>query len=1317
MSQKSHSSDKSKRSNNKSKRSNNNTKPSQNESSNSVTTSILEQIKNDNFGGNNKKLDPPSLTGYHSRRRASNDDSNDNDEGNDSLGDISGFLGYKKSHSSIGLHRKHSRGSSSYNHVGGGRKGRDAPSIASRSTIVSQDSSILSRLRNKFTTSKNNKPSTNTQRGRGGRSNYNPYPNTTSHQSISASTISRTSTKHTYATKSTAKTWQTSETLFHNKTILQIAKYYISLPFRYRSVMSIVSVVSIGILVLLNYVILMKHRVNQVGGRVEVRSDYAGVHDVNDVSDNVWMDQQRQQQVDQFEQQQEIMSGNFDNNNKQREAMQSIRGARSNEQLSGLENDSGSGVVIQQKRVKELGPSIFQLDRLYLKQKSAIIEPDKDDSTSSSSSSSTLYTLKDSALYTNLQALQDIDTTIESNALSNSKSYTSQQQQPNPKCSRLFIYMPDYFAEHGHGSQINTYIMAITASTYMDRSMLLLEYPILEGNKYASGSQFGCPIDAFHEAMGINVQIGEPSSSNAQWSIRNDFPLGYSRLIYQPSYLTNGCSIPKNCRSVSDNAGDGTTTYDYADWVKLYQHDSQNPDGTYNEITCTNLDGSTSNVIITSGGKIRKYFRTLDVRGQLEAAAAYFPTVDTYTVDVAKQWAMNMGASSDEAEIFTTITDRQQIWDYILGLLNKAGFMMLQPWIARDTGLFLRSFDLPLDYEYSAIHVRRGDKLISEARGEVERYWKSQGYTDMDNLPFDYVPFAHYLSMWDGSEVCQTNQVTGELEVMKHNVYIATDDPIVIKQEIDNLDAPHLNENTVLWNDCHELTFYFNPTNEVSAFHLNGDGEKPSEESAENDNCFARYHRNIASIADMMILSKAKTFIGEYNSNWGRVIRTMRVRMNKDIVPGSNDYTRTLDTRIAWADQGITAPDKVQYKLHKTPIKPIEVAEPDPIHDTADQNNVEPIKHDIKDQINVEPMSVCGRMSPIPHEEDVRVMNKYALECASRNRGKPKDTSLLLLEGSKTYGRTGNNLIEFLHALQYAKDKNVVVGIMQGSWALHAITQMWMAIQDNEGNSRHSSDRVKAVLEWIESFEKAFCLNVVQEEDLDQYKEIVRMETRDLFVFQHDVKIGGIDEYVEFQTYNIRTLFRSYNKGVGINMRSRPVRDMCSVLDAMFGDNKDSAMYSVIHSRSLEGPPGERLLARVAQFSGCDPKAALDMEPEYIKAILKPLGMLDHPIIFITDNQRPEILEKLQADPEIAPQIQLVPEEASWVGGDMSVAIMSTVFIGNPASTFSGFIAKSRIALGFDTNYLFRRKTDEGDWIDVGDQLSIFDKKIMRSMA
>eukprot|EP00580_Thalassiosira_gravida_P008657 CAMPEP_0201627596 /NCGR_PEP_ID=MMETSP0493-20130528/2746_1 /ASSEMBLY_ACC=CAM_ASM_000838 /TAXON_ID=420259 /ORGANISM="Thalassiosira gravida, Strain GMp14c1" /LENGTH=62 /DNA_ID=CAMNT_0048098097 /DNA_START=1 /DNA_END=186 /DNA_ORIENTATION=+ len=62
-------------------------------------------------------------------------------------------------------------------------------------------------------------------------------------------------------------------------------------------------------------------------------------------------------------------------------------------------------------------------------------------------------------------------------------------------------------------------------------------------------------------------------------------------------------------------------------------------------------------------------------------------------------------------------------------------------------------------------------------------------------------------------------------------------------------------------------------------------------------------------------------------------------------------------------------------------------------------------------------------------------------------------------------------------------------------------------------------------------------------------------------------------------------------------------------------------MYSVIHSRSLEGEPGLRLLGNLAHRSGCDPVAALEMKPDYIKAILKPLGMMKHPIVFITDGQ------------------------------------------------------------------------------------------------
>jgi hypothetical protein len=51
------------------------------------------------------------------------------------------------------------------------------------------------------------------------------------------------------------------------------------------------------------------------------------------------------------------------------------------------------------------------------------------------------------------------------------------------------------------------------------------------------------------------------------------------------------------------------------------------------------------------------------------------------------------------------------------------------------------------------------------------------------------------------------------------------------------------------------------------------------------------YKRNIHSIADMMVLTKSNTFVGEFTSNWGRIIRIFRTQLNDMYVIPDKSFT------------------------------------------------------------------------------------------------------------------------------------------------------------------------------------------------------------------------------------------------------------------------------------------------------------------------------------------------------------------------------------------------------------------------------------------
>jgi hypothetical protein len=325
----------------------------------------------------------------------------------------------------------------------------------------------------------------------------------------------------------------------------------------------------------------------------------------------------------------------------------------------------------------------------------------------------------------------------------------------------------------------------------------------------------------------------------------------------------------------------------------------------------------------------------------------------------------------------------------------------------------------------------------------------------------------------------------------------------------------------------------------------------------------------------------------------------------------------------------------------------------------------------------------------------VSLLKDYGSTCpGSTNK------SMLLLEGVNTFGRTGNNLIEFLHALQFARDRDVTLGIMKGSWAMQVLTPMFMSIKDKE---------------WETKWEDAFCAKIFHSEEELEGWDVTRMSTKQLFGY---LSSAPYDDYVASTQFSIRALFQNYNTGEGKMIRkNKRVQDMCSGIESLFGEHKNNVLYSVIHSRHLEGDPGFRLLGKVCAQANCDPVAALEMRPDYIKSILAPLGLLEHPIVLITDGQDFSVVQRLMADDIIGPMLKVVPPEASWIGGDLTLGILASAFIGNPASTFSTFIAKSRLSLGFGQNYLFRNVNEEGEWINTCGDACVFDKRIMSVMS
>lgn len=332
---------------------------------------------------------------------------------------------------------------------------------------------------------------------------------------------------------------------------------------------------------------------------------------------------------------------------------------------------------------------------------------------------------------------------------------------------------------------------------------------------------------------------------------------------------------------------------------------------------------------------------------------------------------------------------------------------------------------------------------------------------------------------------------------------------------------------------------------------------------------------------------------------------------------------------------------------------------------------------------------VCGRKMPFSLFDATKWPTKsVSLKTDDRFR------EVILLEKGKLIGDLGARLDSFFNAYEFAHDENLPLYVAHDSWAIDALSPLFFGPATAVERDAQFWGIVQDVLD----------VKVVKNEaSLDSFGVEVRqyVSPRDLLTYssQHSNR-GEIENH---RKTILRKLFR-YPSHHG-------VRNACAAYESLHGTDF-SKKYTVMH---VAGPKrkNDTTTTNKNALKGRD-----SMDVDRAKGILKPLGMLERDVYLINSSSgvySDNIGQVAHAAAGSQLNVVDLPQQFRHEGSYFYLAVLSDVYLGDPADRTSAWIARMRDALGMRNTFVFPEKgKNTGGHLELDDDAK---KKLSRPIG